>query len=180
MGRICSQCGRTTQESQTTRCVLCKTPFPTESKYGFTTESKYGTRLSSIAKANRESTTDRIVATDGEFQLVCGQCGHTTQETQAACCTLCKTPFPTSKRESLPGPKAEKLIIPDKRNWIVKSIHGRSVGGLVLGPLMVLASLFPLVMTRANMSIAGAKLASLGVFVFLFSLFLFFVTKRRF
>ena len=130
MPRECAKCGHTTHETQTDRCVLCKTPFPTE---GVQTS-----RLSSITAANIESETER----------------------------------------DIPIAETVEPEVPDNRNWYVKMVHRRSIGGLVLGPMMIVFSVFQLSMTRANKTVAGAELASVGVFVFLVALALFLATKK--
>ena len=118
---------------------------------------------------------------------ICSKCGYTTNEATSRC-ALCKTPFSevqgTQEVRSLGGAPSSKeplnkQVLPnDDRNWFVKSIHGRSIGGMVLSILMILGGLAGGGMTRANMFVSGAPLVSIGVVVLIISTSLFFATRR--
>ena len=119
----------------------------------------------------------------------CKKCGYVTQETQTNRCVLCKTPFSTTS-DDLPAttskiisaskePKNPVSTDRDDRSWLVKSIHSRSIGGMILAFLMIVGGLLGSGMSRANMTITGIPLVMIGIVVFIFSTALFFATKRR-
>ena len=140
----------------------------------------------------RPKTNDKRILASKIMALKCSNCGYSTQNDEAKRCVLCKasfadqlledaekltTAFPQSPTPSAQSNQGRAPV--DNRNWIVKSIHGRSVGGIVISVLMILAGLFGGSFKKANATLFSSELVGVGFVILLFSLLLFFATKRR-
>ena len=119
----------------------------------------------------------------------CSECGHVTHETQTDRCVLCKTPFSEMAADANGSQAVEggarhqqakrSSVAPDDRNWLVKSIHRRSIVGMLISVLMIFGGAFGRGITRGNVTVTGTQLVLVGVATLVLSLALFFVTKRR-